>query len=183
MSRFLLLVATALAAAACQAPITAQHDRDARAAFESYATYAWITERPMIEPQLGALGQSALMSPFLDRDVREAVERNLAAKGYRQVRDLRQADLVVAFGVAERDRIQSQPASGRLGFRLNATELRSYTEGALVITFFDPTTRRPIWYGWATGKLPSQRASSRRNELVSRAADAILASFPQRTAS
>jgi hypothetical protein len=178
MTRLPLLLAAALVASACQAPIHAQSDRAAESAFDRYASYAWLTDQPMIRPQVGAVGRSALMSPFLDRDVREAVERNLAAKGYRKARDPREADLVVAFSVGERDRLETQPASGRIGFRLGATDVRSYTEGALAVYFFDRATRQAVWYGWATGKLPGQRATSRRNEIVNQAADAILASFP-----
>lgn len=178
MTRLPLWIAAALLASACQAPIQAQSDRAEHGAFDRYASYVWLTEQPMIQPSVGAVGRSALMSPFLDRDVREAVERNLVAKGYRKASDPRDADLVVAFSVSERDRIETQPSAGRLAFRLGATDLRSYTEGALAVIFYDRSTRQPVWYGWATGKLPGSQRAARRNDIVNEAADAILASFP-----
>ncbi|HEU4429633.1 MAG TPA: DUF4136 domain-containing protein [Myxococcota bacterium] len=181
MPRWILLVVATTFAAACQAPIQAQHDRDERGSFAEYATYAWITEQPMIRPRVGAVAQSTLMSPFLDQDVRAAVERNLAAKGYRQMREPARADLLVAFSVGERDRIEAND-TGRVGFRFSGTSVRSYTEGALAIYFFDRASRRPVWYGWATGKLPAHPDSERRNEIVERAADAVLQAFPQRVA-
>jgi hypothetical protein len=176
--------------AACQTTIKAHHDFDPQAPFASYNTFAWVTEQPLIRPVAGAVpGDARRPDPLLDPIIRDAVERNLRARGYEQLRDASAADVVLSFSVGARDRIEvdSYPVSAGYRYRgwgggVYATDVETYTEGVLAVDFFDRRTKRAIWHGWASKRLSSSPTPEKRRATVNEAADAILAKFPYRGA-
>lgn len=91
------------------------------------------------------------MSPFLEGNLKIAVEQALTGKGYRLAADPEQADVVIAFTLGTREGIQASSfpvtyrGAWRYGVVVQQTEVRSYTEGMLAIDFYDVETQRPVW--------------------------------------
>jgi hypothetical protein len=144
-----------------------------------YHSYAWIAEDPLIRPR----GAEPEISPLTARRIREAIEAELAAKGYTAVAAPATADFVVAFTVGTRDRIDamSYPAPYRGPWRWSwygaETDLRVYREGTLSIDIFDGATKQPVWHGRARKTITSSDVSD-PGPVIQRAVKAILARFP-----
>ncbi|HKA14444.1 MAG TPA: DUF4136 domain-containing protein [Myxococcota bacterium] len=170
----------------CQS-IETHHNADPQAPFASYKTFAWVTEEPLIQPGVGSVPGSRPADPLLDPLIRDAVERNLKARGYEQLRDPKIADLVVSFSVGARDKIEVDSYPVTAGYRYQVyggyrTDVRTYTEGVLALDFFDGRTKRAVWHGYATKRLSQSPTPEKRLANVNQATDAILAEFPSHTA-
>lgn len=172
--------------AACQTPITTHHEYDREARFGEYKSFAWITEDPLIRPVAGVVATNEHFSPFLEKEIRGAVNRNLRARGFQRIRVEEQPDLVLSFSIGARDkiRVDSYPASA--GYRHGrhhsggwVTNVHSYTEGILVIDVFDRGTKQVVWHGWATKRLSPQKHSEKRKAAVDRVVDSLLEEFPE----
>lgn len=188
--RMALLGLVGLLATGCST-IQAHHDSDPQAPFATYKTFAWVTEEPLIKPEVGMTSSDRTANPLLDPIIRGAVERNLAAKGFLQTRDPATADLVVSFSVGARDKIDVNSYPVGAGYRYGggwgygggyATDVDTYTEGVLALDFFDGKTKRAVWHGYATKRLSSSPTPEKRQATIDQATDAILAEFPTRGA-
>ena len=129
-----------------------------------------------------AMGGQA--DPLLLRRVRETIERDLVAKGYRRVDERADADFVVGFGIASQERLtpRSQVSVGigsfgrHGGWAVSApVASQSQTEGTLSIDIFDGESEQPVWHGSATKPISP---STDRAVLVNDVVGAILAGFP-----
>src|SRR6185436_20159955 len=89
------LLAAALALAACSS-VRVTTDHDANADFARLHAYAWA---PRIKPP-----NPVVSDTLVGNRIRDAVDRELAAKGFRPV-DAGGADFVVDFATAARDRV------------------------------------------------------------------------------
>lgn len=168
------------------------------AQFDDYKTYAWITQEPLARSG----SASAINSPVLEPLIRQAVEAELEAKGYRQV-SRGQADLVVAVRTHTQDRVRIRnyydnfgyyyggfnrgfsrfgrfgrfntfsPGYGR-GFG-NTTTAQTITEGSLIVDFFDSRSKEAIWHGSATKSI---RANDSVPAYIDQAAMELLDTFP-----
>jgi hypothetical protein len=185
--RFLPLVAV-LGLAACQTPISAHYEYDTKAPFQDYMKFAWVTNEPLIRPATGVSGMDPRLSPMLEREIRDAVERSLVARGYRQLTNPASADLVVSFSVGTREKIQVDSHPTRAGYRYGPyggyggwqSDVRTYTEGVLAIDFFDVRSKEVVWHGWATKRLATSPDQDERRENVNRVVEAVLEKFPSR---
>ena len=166
----------------CQSSIPTHHEYDSSAPFRSYKTFAWVDERAMIRSLEVATVQ---LGPFIDREIRDAVERNLLEKGYKRLESPESVDLVVSFSFGTRERIQVDSYPSTYGYRYRRTgpwvsDVRTYTEGTLAIDFFDRGTKEAVWHGWARKRLQTTRDEDKRRERINAAVDAILKPFPFR---
>jgi hypothetical protein len=169
---------TAVVALGC-ASTRAYSDFDPNARFESYRTFAWIGEEPGSLAAGHDPGDRGV-DPLLARRIRATIERQLAARGYRQVESLDAADFVVTFSVGAREKIQVDTypvAGGWYGgwYATSGVSARSYTEGTLSIDVFDGESHQAVWHGWASQAI---RDSTDRARLVEDVVTAILAKFP-----
>ena len=150
-----------------------------QADFSGYHSYAWIAADPLIVPP----GAEPPVSALTARRIREAIERELQAKGYRQLAAPEGADFVVAFTVGTRERIDATsypvPYRGPWQWRWYAsqTDLRVYREGTLSIDIFDGATRQPVWHGRARKEITSHDVSD-PGPVIDEAVAAILGKFP-----
>jgi hypothetical protein len=187
--RALLLVAV-FGLAACQTPISAHYEYDTNAPFKEYMKFSWVTNEPLIRPAAGVSGLDPRLSPMVEKVIRDAVERNLAARGYTQVPDAASADLVVSFSVGTREQFQVNSYPGRAGYGYGrrggyggwTSDVRVYTEGVLAIDLFDARSKEVVWHGWATKRLSTSADQEKRRENVNRVVDAVLEKFPSRNA-
>jgi hypothetical protein len=121
--------------------LRAQSDHDPAQDFSQYRTYTWIAEDPLVTPR----GQPVQVSPLNRQRIVNAVENELAAKGFQKTNDAGSADFVVSYTVGARGRLDvaSYPSTyggpWRWGWPYFGREVdvRMYTEGTLSIDIFD----------------------------------------------
>lgn len=181
MKSHLMIGALMLALVGCAATLRVDSDFDASAEFGHFHSFAWIREDPLIQ----SAASPTRISPLNQRRIRQAIEAELARKGFEMASDRTAADFVVSYTVGARDRIEvnNYPApfiwNGLWGRRYYAppTELQAYQEGQLAIDIFDGKTHQPVWHGSATKRITdADRKDARRQ--IDAAVQAILARFP-----
>jgi hypothetical protein len=178
-----IILTVALAQTACETPIRAQHEYDPNVQFQDLATFAWVTDEPLLHAPAGVSNQDPRVNPLLESLIRASVERSLRVKGYAQRDDPASADLVVSFSVGTREQIRVDSYAGRGGYAYSrgttwSGSVRQYTEGTLAIDFFDARTKQAVWHGWAIQRLRREPDSETRQANIDRAVDTILEPFP-----
>ena len=176
---------------ACASPIHTRFDVAPDADFARYHSYAWVHQDPSALSSRSSASGSGYVSPLDDRRLREAVDAELAQKGYRKVGDPGRADLIVRYHVGreEKVRVQQDPAGGTVyrphgsagygygaWYGQSAMRVTTYTEGTLSIEFYDRDSREAVWVGWAQKRLSKSDDSP---SLIKRAVDALLAPLPR----
>ena len=178
-----ILVLGTLVLSGCATIRTGSH-QDESAAFSDYSTFAWIADNPLI---LGA-GDEPPISPLSQKKIVQAIEKELAQKGFIHTEDPNEADFVVSYTVGTRERIDetSYPVAyiGTWGWHMYGryyyqTEVahRTYTEGTLGIDVFDGKTKQPVWHGWASKSVTSADRED-PSPAIQKAVAAIIKRFP-----
>ena len=187
--------ALGLALLACETPIQVDVDVDPDVHMNAFQSYAWISKEPLI-PQVKGVTTRPPISPIDDKRIRTAVDAQLAAKGWKEVGDPDQADLVVSYGIGAESKtevVETPNASigyGRVWghpygygygnwYAGSTVRTKQYTQGSLTLEFFDRQKKQAVWVGWASTRLASRNLSSEaRSALIQRAITKILGSFP-----
>jgi len=151
--------------------------------FSAYETYSYADQLGTDDPG----GPATLLTQFL----RNAVDREMGARGYRHVQSGGQ--LVVNFYVDTQEKIQARSPDPYIGYGYYSyrrglyvgwrgyleNNVDQYTEGTLNIDLVDASRRELIWEGVAIGRVTE---AARRN--VQAAIDAVVpqifAQFPNR---
>ena len=185
-SRLTALLAVALLALAGCSSTPPIVDYDSSVNFNSYRTYAFISEHPLMFDEGTAGG-----SPMLEGRLMRTTDKVLQSKGFLKADDPESADFTVGFTVGARDKLKvnSYPEPYRpyygawgwgapyhAGARSNV-DVQQYTEGRLAIDIYDVAGHKPAWHAAATKRITD---AMRRNpdESVSEAVNSILAGFP-----
>jgi len=187
MRPFRLPVVAAVAAvvllAGCRIPV--KTDYDPATDFAQLASFGWL-EPPLRE----APGESEAPDPFvrntlLDKRVRDAVTRELAARGYRHAADDETPDFLVRYQVVAKQVTRDRPVVvgggfgyGRYPFGYGSSVAYgadSYEEGTLILDVIDPETDSIAWRGWAAARTDDGYFDAGR---VDRYVHAILERFP-----
>jgi hypothetical protein len=123
-----------------------QFDYDRSANFSAYKTYQWVDYKAVdVGDQL------------LDRDIKRAVDEQLAGKGLRRVES--GGDLLVGYqaGISQEKQFDSTGWGGppwgpwgRGGTRVTSSTIDI---GKLVVGIFDPATKQLVWRGSASETL------------------------------
>lgn len=146
--------------ACASAHVTTDWDREMP--FGSYKTYAW-----METPRMEAMQQNSLF----DRRLRTAVEAELSSKGYTKAAPDKIADVLVAYHVGVKDKIDVQ----QWGYAGRRWDTREYQEGTLIIDLVDGRSRSLAWRGTAQGEL---RAKDTSSEQIGKAVQKMFAALP-----
>ena len=79
--------------------------------FDTYRSFAWISDNPMII----AGERPPRLSPLLEQRIKNTIQANLTGKGYAFSEDPEASDLIVSFTIGLHDKIdvQSYPTSYR----------------------------------------------------------------------
>lgn len=180
MNRLVLALILGLLAACSTTPYKTNHDYDREARFETYRSYSWVSENPMVRSD-----GSRANSPLWQQRIMRAVEAELTRKGFRLAPKGQRGDFAVAFTVGSRDkvRVDSYPSHYRHGwwgpgYYGEQVSVRNYTEGTLAIDIFDAASGKPVWHGWATGNIREKRELDERIQIVRDAVASILDRFP-----
>ena len=144
--RFLLLVAVLLAITFPAFSRDIRTDYDHHANFSQYKTYSW--------------GKVETQNPLWDDRIREAVNRELAKKGWTEVPADGDVTIMAIGTTHERPLLRtfydSFPGWWWGGFGESTTYVDNYEVGTLVIDMFDSRSKRLIWRGSATDTLPDK---------------------------
>lgn len=145
---------------------------------EGARTYAWLPESEE---------GRARRSPLVQQFVMQAVDRELALKGYRRVDFSADPGFVVGWHTTSREVTEIDPGYyygpygypyGPYGGAWGPPSAHSYVEGTLVLDVVDPSRDRIYWRGDAQANLGDNPSSKDAQEKINEAAKKLLAEFP-----
>jgi hypothetical protein len=176
IERLASVAALALAMAGCASMSVSSHF--ARGLdFSQYRTFDWgpADALPTGDPRLDK-------DPFFQDQVQGAIEKQLAARGFKSVAASEQPDLLIHYHASIRQRFDVNRADQEYGYCYGddcTIPIVGFEAGTLVLDIVDRRTNRVIWRGWAQDSLDDtlhnrEKMRRRINEAVSR----MLASFP-----
>jgi hypothetical protein len=177
MARTLLLAATLAALAGCTT-LQVQAEFAPKTDFKKYRAWAW---RPLAS---GTGEDPRVREPALKAIIKATVERELAARGFKQVEPAAHPDFLVDyFGWAQDRTDVKQSATGLRGSGYSydpgassgaLTEVRTFRDGTLLVDFFDAASRERVWRGTATDSVLAGAGP----DVVEAAVVGLLAQFP-----
>ena len=150
-----------------------QYDYDRSADFGKYKTYQWIDYTPVdVGDQL------------LDRDIKRAVDGQLAAKGLRRVDS--GGDLLVGYraSISQEKQFDSMGAGGPFwdggwGRWGNSRVTTSTIDvGKLVVGLFDPVAKQLIWRGSVSKTLDIKKDPDKNYRTLEKAMGRLFSNYP-----
>jgi hypothetical protein len=182
-SRKSALAALTLGLLAACTPYTVKVDYDAHAGYAAYKTFDWYAASAR------AKGRSAgVENPIMDRRVRAAIERELAAKGFKNEK-AGEPDFLVTYYPIYRNRAAvitttvgyGQPWGWRpygYGVATRFHDVQHYQEGSIVLEIVDAKSNQLVWQGAAAGALTGLDDPREAEEQVGKAIKDLLDRFP-----
>ena len=148
--------------------------------FSKYHTYAWVNEVKGL-PLVG--GQP---DQILDTQVKQAVDSQMAAKGFTKVLDGGKADLLLGFqlGIDQQKQINGFADGwglwGGWGGALNSFSATTSTInlGTFVLAVYDPGAKKLVWIGAAQHAIEPSKKQEKNQERVNKGAQKLLKDFP-----
>ena len=144
--RLLLSIAVLLCLTAAAFSRDVKTDYDHHANFSEYKTYSW--------------AKVETSNPLWDDRVKEAVDKELAKKGWTQVPSGGDVSIVAVSTTREKPTLRTfyDGFDGWMwgGFADATTYVENYEVGTLVIDMFDTRTKKLIWRGSASNVLSSK---------------------------
>ncbi len=178
---------TLIGLAACSR-IETRTETAAGADFSALKTYAWVPRKS----RGGAKFSERFL--FTDQRIREAVDRELAKRGFRLVGEDAQPDFWVQYYTWADEGVTSDgpyphyerwgarrmgtldAATRRYGdYRMSARDVR---QGTLIISILDGDGRRELWRGAAEAPVQDQHDRNKVGRLIDQAVQQILGAFP-----
>jgi hypothetical protein len=183
-----LVFVTLLGACSTKTPMQVGWEYDPAARFAGLRSYAWVpgAQQRSGDPRVDDSG--------VDRRVRQAIDKQLAAQGF-VAAPPDKADFWVGYHLRVVDKVQSATASPYYGYRrawsddsgldmgwrlggAPSTYTHRYDVGTLTVFIEAPATQRPIWQGFAEDQIEPSDDLETRNERLAKAAASILEKFP-----
>ena len=130
-----------------------------------------------------------------DKRIRKYIDRELKAKGYRQLENGK-GDFLVNYHVSKQEKYSSNQfndyygrgvhgsvATGTMGSAVSigystGSKPRTYKEGTVVIDFIESAENKIIWRGIAEGRLPKSLSNAKRNQIASEVSKELIGAFP-----
>ena len=173
-----LLIISLPLISSCATPPRIYFNEDPAAVFSSYATYAFQANLGTDRPEY-----TSLLSQYL----KIAVQRELNARGYKEVQD--NPDLMINFFVQTEEKIRSTATpsfGGYYGYRPYGTwggyagyetRITQYTEGTLTVDLVDASRDQLVWEGTLIDRIPGDEAENLRPR-VEEAVVNVFSEFP-----
>src|SRR5215469_8334378 len=151
--------------------------------FSKYHTYVWVNELKGVPRVVDQPDQ------ILDAQVKQAVDSQMAAKGFTKVVDVGKADLLLGFQLAidEQKQIngfaygrEGWGAWGPLGGGLNSFSATTSTIniGTFVLGMYDPAAKKLVWIGGAQHAIEPSKKQEKNQERLNKGAQKLLKDFP-----
>ena len=147
-----------------------QFDYDRSANFNAYKTYQWVDYKTV---QVG--------DELLDRDIKRAVDEQLAGKGLRRVES--GGDLLVGYqaGISQEREFDSLGAGGwggPFGCGNHRVTTSTIDIGKLTIGLFDPATKQLVWRGAASKTLNISKDPDKNYRNLEKAMAKLFTNYP-----
>src|SRR5579872_3430878 len=144
-------------------------DYDRSVNFTAYKTYQWVNYRKI---DIG--------DELLDRDIKRAVDEQLAGKGLRRVDS--EADLLVGYqaGISQEKEFDSIGAGfGPFGaWGNNRVATSTIDVGKLIVGLFDAAGKQLVWRGTASKTLDISRNPDKNYRTLEKAMAKLFANYP-----
>ncbi len=141
----------ALFPACSSVDVTTDYDREAN--FAAYQSFDWMERHNPRDG--GPAGNLGLNDPLAQKRIRNAVERELLAKGIKQVES--SPDLLVMVHAATQNKVDIDRYGyryGRFGRRVGVvTTVDRYKEGTILVDLVDAKSKELVWRGTAQDAL------------------------------
>lgn len=162
---------TLLVALGCGSAPALNTQHEAMGTLTGRATYAF-SDTPGLQEQGFTTGH--LFNPIMQRRIRDALAKELEARGY-VPGPADSASMLVTFSAGSRQDVVTQ--GDQKGPIVQGT---AYTidRGALVLHFLDPQSKAVIWRGWGDGVM---KADDDLDQKVRAAVHQIMVPFPAKT--
>jgi len=166
--------------ASCSSSSRVRYDYDPEVNFASLKTYDW-----MKQPATSGGGVKAGLArnTLLDKRIKNAVNRQLAAKGLKQ--DSSNPDFVVAYHVGVEDKIDVQDWGYNYGRRgrywgvaARDIEVYQYRQGTLILDFVDAKTMELLWRATGTGAVKENPTPAQVEKSINEAVAKFFEKFP-----
>ncbi|MEY4095024.1 MAG: hypothetical protein RLZZ53_2223 [Acidobacteriota bacterium] len=135
---------SALSLSGCATMVVSSHI-ERGADFTSYATYNWgpPDNLPVGDPRLDN-------NPFFNDYLQGTIEKQLAAKGYRQAGS-GAPDLLIHYHASVSQRLDVYTVDNRYGYCYGNCEpqVADFDQGTLVVDVVDAKTNKVVWRGWS----------------------------------
>lgn len=169
------LLGTAFVLLAGCTQIRVKSDFNPQADFSRLNTYAWL-------PGLNPTNDPRLDTKLLDNRVRAAVDRELAAKGFRKVADDSASFYVAYHPYLMRGTQSVREPVGPYTYRWwggwGPTYTYQFDEGTLAVDVIDPRANELMWRGAASATIDPRASPKTRGERVDQAIHSVLEKFP-----
>ena len=162
------------------APFTVKYDYDSHANYPAFKTFDWYAASAKAKGKAGGVD-----NPIMDRRVRNAVERELTARGLKQDKAGEPDLLVTYYPVYRPYAVATTTGYGGWGYRpygygvgMGFTEVRHYRDGSIVIELVDNKANQLVWRAVAEGALNGLDDPLEADEQVGKAVKEMLTRFP-----
>jgi len=162
--KLLFLVCVAFLTTSCYT-ISVNHDYNSEADFSSLKTFDWMKDPKTAMSNVPA---SLEKNTLLDKRVRNAVNRQLAARGLKQ--DAADPDFLVVYYISVKDKLRSS------GSRYHSVHV--YQEGTLILDFVERDTMDIIWRGIAKRTVESNPTPDKMERNINNAVEKLFTKFP-----
>jgi len=143
-----------------------QFDYDRSANFNTYKTYEWVDYRPVLPGD-----------ELLDKDIKRAVDEQLAGKGLRRVES--GGDLLVGYQAAISQEKQFDAFGwGPRGWGNAQVTSSTIDIGKLAIGLFDPATKQLVWRGSASKTLNISKDPDKNYRNLEKAMAKLFKNYP-----
>jgi hypothetical protein len=153
--------------------------------FAKYRTYAWVDEVQGV-PSVGGRPDQ-----ILDAQVKQAIDSQMAAKGFTKVADGGKPDLLVGYQLMIDREKQINGfgdnwggwgggwgAWGGAGFGSFQANTSTNYVGTFVIGMYDPAVKKLVWIGGAQHAIEPSKKPEKNQEKLNKGAQKLLKDFP-----
>jgi hypothetical protein len=151
--------------------------------FSKYHAYAWVSEVQ------GVPGVGGHPDQILDTQVKQAIDAQMAAKGFTKVEDGSKADLLLGYQLAIDQEKQINGFGDNLGgwgglgpwgggFGTFSASTSSSYIGTFVVGMYDPAAKKLVWIGAAQHAIEPSKKQEKNQERLNKGAQKLLKDFP-----
>ena len=157
--------------------------------FSKYHTYAWVNAVHGV-PRVGGPPDE-----ILDAQVKQAIDAQMAAKGFTRVEDTSKADLLLGYQLAIDQEKQINgfgdswggyggggwgPWGGSSFGSFSANTSTTYI-GTFVVGMYDPAAKKLVWIGAAQHAIEPSKKQEKNQQRLNKGAQKLLKNFPPGT--
>ncbi len=156
--------------------VTTDHDPDAN--FDAMKTFEWGSQS---KDALSANAQTNMFqNSLVEKRFMNAVVEQLKTKGITE--DTTKPDFIIMYYSGTQNKVNVTNYGygyGRWGgYGAGGTDVHQYTEGTVILDFYDAKTKQLVWRGTASGALASKPTPDEATEKLNGVVAKMLADYP-----